>query len=109
MPRYDFFCPAGPGHIFEQVAGYDDAQVRCPDHHEVARRCAIQSGIGVIFKGDGFTRSVIVPDPPPPTSTAKLTTSERMEVLDDYAKATHRYDTETLPYKKEERNANRSS
>jgi hypothetical protein len=26
-----------------------------------------------------------------------------MEVLDDFAKETHRYDTETLPYKKEER------
>lgn len=109
MPRFDFECPAGGGHIFERVAGRDEPCVLCPEHQAWSNRLPIQSGIGVIFKGDGFTRSVVVPDPPPPTSTAELTTDERMEVLDDMAKDTYDYDTNTRPYKKEEeRNANRS-
>jgi predicted nucleic acid-binding Zn ribbon protein len=103
MPRYDFDCPADGGHVFEQVAGYDEPCILCPKHQAWSTRRAVYRSQSVIFKGDGFTRSVIVPDPPQPTSTAKLTTSERMEVLDDFAKETHRYDTETLPYKKEER------
>ena len=101
IPRYDFQCEAGDGHVFEKVARHETTWVLCPIHKECSHRLAIQSGIGVIFKGEGFTKSVVVPGAPAPESTAKLTTDERMEVLDDFAKENHVYDENVLPYAKE--------
>lgn len=106
MPRYDYDCPEGGGHTFEQVAGIDDDRVVCLidsryGHTVWAVRRAVYRDQAVIFSGPDFTKSVIPPPAPAPTSTAELTTDERMEVLDDFAKENHDHDENIRPYAKE--------
>lgn len=57
MPRYDFACPACG--TFEAVAGHDDGVLECACGRQ-ARRQAVYSQ-SVIFRGGGFTKSVIPP------------------------------------------------
>ena len=119
MPRYDFEC--SDGHVFEAIAGYDDTELPCqimadgiPDFpgdrraitlHECglpAKRHAVYRNQGVIFKGEGFTKSVVAPPPPDPKSTQGLTSDEAVEVWDDIAKEAYQYDKNDRPYLYEE-------
>jgi hypothetical protein len=112
MPCYDFECP--DGHVYEAIAGYDDAELPCTwgvlslgssQYHRCglpAKRRAVYRDQGVIFKGDGFTKSVIVPSPPNPRSTQGLTPDEAVEVWDDTAKEIYKYDQNDRPYLYEE-------
>ena len=61
MPKYDFSCPSCG--TFERHAGYDDATIPC-DCGRSAKRHEVYLEQGVIFKGGGFTKSVV----PPPRS-----------------------------------------
>lgn len=97
MPRYDFTCP--DGHTFELVAGLDTEKVKCQQCRRLARRSEVNAP-GIIFKGPGFTKSVVVV--PPRAPQGQTSPEEHFELLDDFAKATHDYDTNTRPYLREE-------
>lgn len=104
MPRYDYECP--DGHVFEETAGYDDDVLSCiwgitssrGPCGKPARRHAVYRNQGVIFKGEGFTKSVVAPPPPDPRSTQGLTSDEAVEVWDDIAKEQYQYDQNDRPY-----------
>ena len=115
MPKYDFEC--SDGHIFELIAGYNDEVVPCriavasgvyePGRSVgvcrlPAKRLAVYQSQGIIFKGDGFTKSVVVPSPPLPKSTQGLTSDQAVEVWDGIAKANYQYDKNDRPYLYEE-------
>ena len=116
MPTYDYECP--DGHLFETIAGYDDEVIPCnvwvyhftdPNgkDYEIecnapAKRKAVYRDQSVIFKGEGFTKSVVVPPPPDPHSTRGLTSDEAVEVWDDIAKEAYQYDQNDRPYLYEE-------
>ena len=109
MPTYDYECVLG--HVFEAIRGYNDEVIDClvmddddPDYAcgLPARRYAVYRNQGVIFKGEGFTKSVVVPPPPDPKSTQGLTSDEAVEVWDDIAKEAYQYDENDRPYLYEE-------
>ncbi len=115
MPKYDYECP--DGHLFETIAGYDDEVIPCKIALDTgayepgrsynvcrlpAKRHAVYRDQGVIFKGEGFTKSVVVPPPPDPKSTQELTLDEAVEVWDDIAKEAYQYDKNDRPYLYEE-------
>src|SRR3990167_2138669 len=66
MPKYDFSCPSCG--TFERYAGYDDATIPC-DCGGSARRHEVYRDQGVIFRGGGFTKSVVPPPHSPDVST----------------------------------------
>lgn len=99
MPTYDYICPAG--HVTEQHGGYDDAKITCywpadrPDSTvcgKVARRSAVYPSQGVVFKGTGFTRTVIPPAPPKTTTTPGEPVADWFEKTDEYAEKQYRDD-----------------
>jgi len=113
LPKYDYECP--DGHLFEAVAGFDDDVLLCRHsygrskvgtHNVVcglpAKRHAVYRDQAVIFKGEGFTKSVVAPPPPDPKSTQGLTSDEAVEVWDDIAKEAYQYDKNDRPYLYEE-------
>lgn len=113
IPKYDYEC--SEGHLFEAIAGYDDEVLLCKHSygrskvgiHTIlcglpAKRKAVYRNQGVIFKGEGFTKSVVVPPPPDPRSTQGLTSDEAVEVWDDIAKDAYTYDQNDRPYLYEE-------
>ena len=109
MPRYDFTCE--DGHTFELVAGFDEDTVVCqkfccddsPVCGKPAKRHAVYLSQGVIFKGDGFTKSVRVPEPPEPPETGGMPIHGHLEELDNFAKKAHKYDENVRPERKEEK------
>jgi len=60
MPLYDYRCQCG---LFEAVAGYEDYTIACPSCNGTAERVPVYREQGVIFKGAGFTKSVLPPRP----------------------------------------------
>ena len=62
MPIYDYNC-SGCGRLADLVRGYDDYTTACPSCGEPAERVPVYHEQGVIFKGAGFTKSVIPPRP----------------------------------------------
>ena len=119
MPRYDYTCE--DGHTFELVAGFDEETVMCPKREAIrdqdpfledvvaplcgkpAKRHAVYRSQGVIFKGDGFTKSVRVPEPPEPPETGGMPIHGHLEELDNFAKKAHEYDENVRPERKKER------
>jgi len=118
LPRYDYKC--SEEHMFEAVGSYEDDTIPCQavcgipdfegDDYPVtlhccglpAKRVPVYRDQYVSFKGDGFTKTVYVPNPPDPKSTAGLKTDEAVEVWDDIAKESHEYNKNTRPYLYEE-------
>ena len=60
MPVYDFNCPKC-GRLPDIMASIDDDTIACPDCGGSAKRAAVYQSQGVIFKGAGFTKSVVPP------------------------------------------------
>lgn len=116
-PTYDYVCEEG--HKFEAVRGYDDETILCPlGIAEItleppmefpqpcgakAKRQAVYPGQGVIFRGDGFTKSVLPPAPPEIPSTAGESTDTDFEIKDEFAKEAYEHDKNVRPYVKEEK------
>lgn len=118
MPTYLYTCTED--HTFEAVRGYDDATIDCligvgvpdfPGDREAvtlhacgakATRHAVYRDQGVVFKGDGFTKSVLPPPPPPMSSTAGETVAVDFEIKDEFAKESYEHDKNVRPYVKEE-------
>jgi len=63
LPKYDYACPECG--VFEQHGGYDATSVKCACGLR-AKRQAVYSQ-AVIFKGGGFTKTVL----PPPGDPAE--------------------------------------
>ena len=60
MPLYEYICSCGR---FEAVRGYDDYTIACHHCGGTADRVPVYREQNVIFKGAGFTKSVIPPNP----------------------------------------------
>ena len=83
MPRYDYRCP--DGHLtIDVVAGYEDSFVVCRCD-KIAERVAVYREQGVIFKGTGFTRTVIPPAPPKANTKEGEPVADWEEKLHEYA------------------------
>lgn len=65
MPIYDYTCPSC-GRISGLVRGYDDYTIACPDCGGTAERVPVYREQNVIYRGAGFTKSVIPPNPTTP-------------------------------------------
>jgi putative FmdB family regulatory protein len=100
VPTYDYIC--SEGHEFEAVRGYDDETIDCECGAKATRQ-AVYPGQGVIFKGMGFTKSVLPPAPPKIPSTASESTAVDFEQKDEYAKESYDHDKNVRPYVKEEK------
>lgn len=66
-----------------------------------AKRQAVYRGQGVIFKGTGFTKSVLPPAPPETPSTAGETVEIDYEQKDRFAQEAYQHDKNVRPYVKE--------
>ena len=73
MPVYAYTCSCGR---FEAIRGYDDYTTACPNCGETAERVPVYREQSVIFKGAGFTKSVL--PPPPQTDDQKWDVQDEM-------------------------------
>jgi len=101
MPRYRYKCPEG--HEFECYASYNADTVVCEEHGLPAERQAVYRDQAVIFRGGGWTRSVVPPAPPDPPSSAGESTDVHFEKLDEFAEKQYKYDRNVRPAVKERR------
>lgn len=99
MPIYEYVCTYG--HVTEQRGGYDDATILCRaaieafDRFlcgEVATRRPGYQSQGVIFKGTGFTRTVIPPAPPTKTTIPGEPVNDWAEKTDTYVRESYKDD-----------------
>ena len=99
MPNYEYVCPND--HMTEQHGGLDDATIICTQllknalicGHIATRRPAYKSQ-GVIFKGVGFTKTVIPPAPPKPTTIPGEPTADWLDKTDTFAQEQYQDDKE---------------
>jgi len=98
VPRYQFVCP--DGHVIEQREGIDVELIHCACG-KPARRRQVYREQGVIFKGGGFTKTVVPPAPPSPPSSAGESTDVHFERLDEFADKQYDHDKNVRPYVKE--------
>ena len=102
MPIYEYVCEHD--HVTEQKGGYDDEMIPCPEvvlYVEVsgdpllgtcdmpAHRRPGYISQGVIFKGTGFTKTVIPPSPPKPTTKAGEPVNDWAEKTDTYVRESY--------------------
>ena len=90
MPLYTYHCKNK--HTFDLRAGWEDATMKCKVCGKPAKRQACYREQGVIFKGTGFTTSVIPPAPPKPTTKAGEPISDWEEKTHEYASKHHKDD-----------------
>lgn len=90
MPLYDYICTLK--HVTEQRGGYDDATIPCPKCKNIATRRPGYISQGVIFHGTGFTRTVIPPAPPKPTTKAGEPVNDWAEHTDEYVRKNYEDD-----------------
>ena len=77
IPIYDYTCPSC-GRVGGLLRGYEDYTISCPQCGGTAERIPVYREQSVIFKGGGFTKSVI---PPRPT-----TDEQKWEVQEEMGK-----------------------
>ena len=112
MPNYEYVCDSG--HVTEQRGGYDDADILCPEeitctydcdncapYHvcgsicgRIATRRPGYKSQGVIFSGVGFTKTVIPPAPPQPTTIPGEPTADWLDKTDTFAQKQYQDDKE---------------
>jgi len=112
MPLYDYTCP--DGHEFERKAGFDDEWVECGVEftdlceccevkcQKMAHRVQVYYDQSVHFHGPGFTRVATTPTPPRPPTTAKLNTTDALEVQNDFVVADYAHGEEYREQAKED-------
>ena len=61
MPIYDYNCTCG--YLSGLLRGYEDYTIACPKCGKTAERIPVYREQSVIFKGAGFTKSVLPPRP----------------------------------------------
>ena len=76
MPIYDYTCACGS--LFGLIRSYDDDTIPCPNCGNTADRVPVYRDQNVIFKGAGFTKSVLPPNP--------TTDEQKWEVQDEMGK-----------------------
>ena len=94
MPRYTIICEPC-GQEYDIQAGYDDEILHCPGCGEERKREAVYRDQGVIYKGDGFTKQVVPPPAPTPSSSKGLSTEDHAGQLDEFAKEHYAHDRNT--------------
>ena len=87
MPQYEYVCTSE--HVTEQRGGYDDATIPCPRCNELATRRPGYQSQGVIFKGTGFTKTVIPPSPPKKTTKAGEPVNDWAEKTDTFVRESY--------------------
>ena len=92
MPVYEYACE--DGHVAERKGGYDDIYIKCPDCGKPALRRPCYRSQGVIFKGVGFTKTVIPPPPPKPSTIPGEPSDDWLEKTNNFAGQQYRDDEE---------------
>ena len=92
MPVYEYVCDNG--HETEQQGGYEDNDIECPNCRKSAKRRACYRSQGVIFKGVGFTKTVIPPPPPKPSTIPGEPSDDWLEKTNNFAGQQYRDDEE---------------
>ena len=95
MPIYTYTCEEK--HTFDRKGRLNESEVRCACGL-VALRHAVYREQGVVFKGDGFTKSVLPPAAPMLPSTKGEKTGIAFEKQDEFASKQYKHDMNMRPY-----------
>ncbi len=91
MPLYDYRCKKG--HLTESIRGtLNQDKILCSVCKGESKRVSVYREQGVVFKGEGFTRSVIPPASPKPPTTSDEKPDYAKEMLDDFAYENYEHD-----------------
>lgn len=102
MPLYTYRCQEG--HEFDSREALDTATIPCRLRRNgrlcnlPAKRKAVYHEQGVIFKGPGFTTSVIPPAAPPLPETKGESAETAFEKQDEFATKQYEHDKNVRPY-----------
>ena|SRR3990167_5241632 len=95
MPIYTYTCEEQ--HTFDRKGRLDESETFCKCGR-VALRHSVYREQGVVFKGDGFTKSVLPPAAPLLPSTKGEKVDIAFEKQDEFASKQYEHDTNSRPY-----------